>query len=206
MDYITFNYSDVDRYALGLTYSRLVLFSHDSIGQEFLQKISECMRSFLLKVKPSVVCKLEERYQYNWITMIPFVNAAYTCGVEAVKLSDARLKKAQSSATFSEEKEISSAPQVDSSSLATTLSLAFVLFALKVETEGSNNTRLLIKQGFLDYVTTLHWGLDNGWHDQCQWVQEQVRRISKLPVPRLSSIARGKLARINRQYSGQINQ
>ena len=193
-----------NRYILGLTYARLILFSGEKIKESFLQQMNECMKQFLLKFKPSIVCQLEERYQYNWITMVPFVSAAYAYGVEMVKSSDARLKKAQSSATFTE----NDMPETTSSSAckeSTSLSLAFALFALKVETSRSNNTQCLIKQGLLEYVAMLHWGMDDGWLDQCKWVQEEVSKAKKLPVPRLSSIAKGKLARTNQEYSGQIH-
>ena len=163
------------------------------------------MKYFLLQVKPSVVSQLEERHQYNWITILPFLEAAYMYGVETVKLTDACLKKTQPSATFSEVKEASFLLAVNTKSLATTLSLAYILLALKIETVRSINIELLVKQGLLEYVTMLHWGLDNGWHNQCLWVQQQVSKINKLSVPRLSSIAKGRLARFHRQYSGQIS-
>ena len=192
-----------NRYILGLTYAQLILFSRENIRESFLQQMNECMKRFLLKFKPSIVCQLEERYQYNWITMIPFVSASYAYGVETVKFSDARLKKTKSSATFTE----NDMPEATPSSAcreSTSLSLTFVLFALKVETSRSNNTRLLIEQGLLEYIAMLHWGMDDGWLDQCKWVWEEVSKAKKPPVPRLSSIAKGKLARTNQECSGQI--
>ena len=147
------------------------------------------------------MCQLEERYQYNWITILPFLDAAYACGAESFKLSDTGLQKLQSSATFTENKESSI---VGILSLATSVSLAYVLFALKVETTRSNNAQLLIKQGLLDYITMLHWGLDGEWLLQCQWIQEEVCKAKKLPLPRLSSISKGKLARTSKDHSGQI--
>ena len=189
---------------MGLTYARLILFSGENIEEGYLQQMNDCMKRFLLKFKPSTVCQLEERYQYNWITMLPFVSAAYACGVETVKFSDTRLKKTQSSTTFSEY-DIPVTTASSACKESTSLSLAFVLFTLKVETSRSNNTRLLIKQGLLEYIAMLHWGVDDGWRDQCKWVQEEVSKAKKLPVPRLSSIAKGKLARTNLEHSGQIH-
>ena len=133
------------------------------------------------------------------------VEAAYTNGVETVKLTDACLKKTQPSATFSEEIEASFSSTISTKSLATILSLAYILLALKIETTRSINVELLVKQNLLEYVTMLHWGLDSEWHNQCVWVQQQVSKSNKLSAPRLSTIAKGKLARFHRHYSGQIS-
>ena len=162
----------------------------------------DCMKQFLLQVKPTVVTQLNERYQYNWITMRPFVDAVYSFGVETAKLSDACLQKSQASATFTKKETL---PSVPVSSIATSLSIAYLLFALKVETGRTINTELLVRQGLLECVTMLDWGLDAGWQTQCQWVQEQVKKVcDKLPVPRLSQIARAKLAQTVKECSGQI--
>ena len=192
------------RYVLGLTCARFILFSQGSIDQGCLQKICDFMKQFLLQFKPSVVTQLEERYQYNWITMRPFVDPLYSCSITTAKLSDTALQKSHCSETFTEERN--ALPTTPSTSLMTALSVAYLLFALKVETARKVNTELLVTQGFLEYITMLQWGLDDGWCTQCQWVQEEIRRAShsKLPVPRLSSIARAKLARTNMKYSGQI--
>ena len=141
--------------------------------------------------------------------MRPFLDAAYTCGVEATKLSDACLEKTQSSGTFTEtesreQTEDKEALSVDAKSAVSSLSLAYVLFALIVELLRPSNRKLVIEQGLLDYVVMLHWGMDSTWHSQCQWTQEEIRKTKKLPVPRLSSIAKGKLARTNKEYSGQL--
>ena len=192
------------RYVLGLAYTRLVLFSsHKIVDQECVQKIYHSMRHFLLQVKPSVVTQLEEHYQYNWITMYPFVDALYTCSTGAATPSNLFLEKSHSSATFTGGKD--SLPSHPSLSQCTALSVAYLLFALKVETAREVNAKLLVNQGLLEYITMLHWGLHDGWHAHCQWVHEEVRRVStKLPVPRLSSIARAKLARTYQEHSGQI--
>lgn len=191
-----------NRYTLGLMHARLILFSWEKIEQAFLHQMNDSMKRFLLQVKPNIVCRLEERYQANWTTMIPFLEAAYTYGVEAMKLSDACVNKTQPSGTFTDQG--TPASPVSTKPPVTSLSLAYVMFALLVEMSRPINTELLIKQGLLDYIVILHWGMDSGWHDHCQWVQKEVRKAKKLPVPRLSSIAKGKLARTNRDYSGQI--
>ena len=162
-----------------------------------------CMKGFLLQVKPIVVMQFEERHQYNWINMRPFVDAVYSCGVEKVKLSEACLQKSRPSAAFTEgERTLRPIPAL---SLATSVSVAYLLFALKVETARTGNTELLVHQGLLEWVTMLHWGLDPEWQTQCEWVQEQVKKVcGKFPVPRLSLIARAKLARTMKEYSGHI--
>lgn len=169
--------------------------------EEFLTPIISAMRVFLLKVKPTIVRHIEERYQDNWISMLPFLQVLYACGVETVKYSDARLHKLQSSKTFAEKKE-TEAPPLES--YAASVSLTYVLFSLMIELSRTNMVQLLIKEGLLEYITILPWGLDNGWHTQCLWVQEEVKKTKKLPVPSLSSIAKGKLARTNKEYSGLI--
>jgi hypothetical protein len=184
-------------YILGLTYARLTLFSRDSLDQESLQQMIDCMKQFLLQLKPATVTQLEERYQYNWITMRPFVDGFYSYGVETAKPSNSCLHKSQPSETCTEETTVSS--------LATSVSIAYLLFALKVETGRTINTELLVRQDLLEYVTMLDWGLDRGWLTQCLQLQEQVKKVcDKLPVPRLSQIARARLARSAKEYSGQI--
>ena len=187
---------------LGFSYAKLVLFSLNKLPQEFLKPITDAMKVFLLKVGPDNVKQVEERIQDNWITMLPFLQAMYSYGVETVKYSDACLHKTQPYETFTEKNEMSSTVAIEAH--ATSVSLAYVLFSLLIELSRANMTRLLIKQGLLEYITMLPWGLDKEWHTQCQWVHENVRKTNKLPVPSLSSIAKGKLARINKEYSGQI--
>lgn len=173
------------------------------MDQECLQQMTDCMKGFLLQVKPIAVVLLEEHYQYNWINMRPFVDAVYSYGVEKVKLSDACLQKSRPSAAFTKGER--TLPPVPASSLATSVSVAYLLFALKVETARTRNTELLVHQGLLECVTMLHWGLDPEWQTQCEWVQEQVKKVcGKFPVPRLSLIARAKLARSMKEYSGHI--
>ena len=186
-----------------MTYARLIIFSLDSIDQGCLQQMVDFMKSFLLQMNPDIVTELEERFQYNWITMRPFVDAVYSNGATTTKLSDIGLHKSKPSGTFTEEKQ--PLPSAPISSVATTVSVAYLLFALKVETARTANAELLVNQGLLEYITMLHWGLDCGWQTQCRWVQEEVKKVSgKLPVPRLSLVAKVTLARTMKEHSGQI--
>ena len=86
----------------------------------------------------------------------------------------------------------------------TILSLCFMyaIFALKVEMLRSHNRKLVIQQNLLDYIVMLPWGMNSGWQDRCQQVIALFRKDQKLPVPRLASIAKAKLARTSN--SGHI--
>lgn len=161
------------------------------------------MKVFMLKVRPNIVSEIAERDQDIWITMLPFIQAMYACGVEQIKYSDACLHKTQSFDTYTEESEIL-ADSVAVESHATSVGLAYALYSLLIELSRATMSQLLIKEGLLEYITMLPWGLDEGWRTQCQWVQERVKKTKKLPVPSLSAIAKGKLARIDKEYSGQI--
>lgn len=135
--------------------------------------------------------------------MLPFVDAAYTNGVEMVKFNSARLKISESSEGFIE--ELSSPFTVSPISSAKAVSLVYILFALYVEAMRQVNIQSLIREDLLDYIVMLHWRMDNGWHHQCHLVQKMVLEKTKLPMePKQSSVTKAMLARNNREYSGQI--
>ena len=204
------------RYILGLTFVRLILLSPASIDQVFLPQMSNCLKVVLSQVTASSVSQLEERFQYNWITVLPFLEPAYVSGAEALKYDETILNKTDEEAASVASNEGrgggggegggvgrgESGPEKQRSGVAartppTILSLCFMyaIFALKVEMLRSHNRKLVIQQNLLDYIVMLPWGMNSGWQDRCQQVIALFRKDQKLPVPRLASIAKAKLAR-----------
>ena len=120
-------------------------------------------------------------------------------GVEEVNYDESHfLKKDQS-----ENEEVANKRSVSLAQLSC-LCLMYTVFLLKVEMMRSHNRRLVIRQGLLDYIVMLPWGLGSVWHEHCKEIVVLFREDGKLPVPRLASIAKAKLARTNKQFSGHI--
>ena len=174
------------------------------IPQEVLQQMTDCMECILLKVKPGVLHEVEETYAYNWITMHPFVNAAYTYEAEKIKICHSHLRITQLRETVFEKKDTPTS--YDLIYAAKAVSLAYVFFALWIEVMRPINAKLLLKQGLLDFIVILNREMDDGWYNLCQFVQEEVRKTTELPTePNESSITKAKLARSSRENSGQIS-
>ena len=73
--------------------------------------------------------------------------------------------------------------------------LRVALLALQAEMQRALLRELARKEGLVDYVVMLPWGVPPRWKDECSSVVRRFRSDSQLPVPRLCSIARAVLAR-----------
>ena len=177
----------------------MILLSPESIPGHFLARMSDCLRVVLSGCTANSVSQLEQRYQYNWITILPFLELAYTYGAEEVNYAESHFQKRDQSGDEKVAKELS----VSSTPLAC-LCLMYTVFSLKVEMMRSHNRKLVVRQGLLDYIVMLPWGMGSVWQEHCKEIIVLFREDGKLPLPRLASIAKAKLARTSKLFSGDI--
>ena len=158
--------------------ARVLLFSYDTVPSQYRPKILNSMDRFLVMAKAPQIMSVEERYQYDWITVFPFLEMLYAPLMDCVK-----------SKTYSLDSDdpVKEKCQYWSTSIA----------VLSVDTEMRRecNRRLLLSQKLLDYVVCLPWEMPRQWKERCSSVVSHFAKDGRLPVPRLSSIAKAKLAR-----------
>ena len=116
----------------------------------------------------------EEHYRVNWITVVPFMEMLYAPLVDQT------------------EDVTDGAPFV---TLCRVWGLRVALLALQAEMQRALLRELARKEGLVDYVVMLPWGMPPRWKDECSSVVRRFRSDSQLPVLRQCSIARAVLAR-----------
>lgn len=161
------------RYTLCLSFARLLLFSPALIPVEHQRQITDL--AFLSE--PTTTAKainaLEERYQYNWTTVAPFVEMLYAPFVM----------------------QCQSEPEAQLSVQCRTWGVGVALLALRTEMRRALLRRLAREEGVVDFVAMLPWSMPARWRDECSAVVKLFTADGHLPVPRLCSIARAVLAR-----------
>ena len=161
-----------------LALARILLFSYDTVPSQCRPKILKSMDQFLAVAKAREIARLEEKYQYNWITVFPFLETLYAPLMDCVK-----------SKTYS----IDSDDPVKEKCQHWSTSVA--VLSMEAEMSRECNRELLLRQKLLDYVVCLPWEMPGQWKECCGSVVSHFVKEGRLPVPRLSSIAKAKLAR-----------
>ena len=150
-----------------MTLSRLILLSEVAFPNALKDSALIRLKYFCENASCSSIAKLEEKYKYNWITMMPFVETMYAskfCNTSAGKGS----------------------LEWYSSQIA--------VFALEAELTRDRNQTLLQKQELNDFVTCLPWTCSPDWHEKLDRVVILLKRSRLYCVPKLLSITRAKLA------------
>ena len=164
------------RLLLSLVFARLLLFSPDLVAAEYQQEIVNSV-NFASKATVEEITALEEHYQNNWVTVVPFLEMLYA----------PLLDKAVPSVSLTPKETLLHSCQL--------WSIRVALIALRAEFERVLLRKLAVKQGLLDYIVCLPWGMHVRWWDDCFAVMQLFQRDGRLPVPCLSSIAKAALAR-----------
>jgi len=151
--------------------ARLLLFSLATYPEEHKTKSAEVLSHFLSVAKAQEITNLEEKYTYNWITMLPFIEMLYT-------------------AVSSDKLHRNAMVELPAAGESQQWSVCVAVVALEAEMGRKCNRELVVRQGLLDFIVCLPWGVP-----QCQNVVQLFAGDQKLPVPKLASIAKAKLAR-----------
>ena len=148
-----------------MTLARLLLLSFATYPDEHKARTAEILSHFLTVAKAQEITDLEEKYSYNWITMLPFIEMLYTPSSTAV----------------------GPPPRADD---CQQWSVCVAVVALEAEMGRKCNREIMVRQGLLDFIVCLPWGVP-----QCQNIVQLFAGDGKLPVPKLASIAKAQLAR-----------
>ena len=157
------------RYVLVLALSRLLLLSEVPFPDACKKRTLVRLKGFCETASCSSVTALEDKYSYNWITMVPFVDTMYAprcC-----------------SGTGAAEGTL----ECYSSQVA--------VFALHVELSRERNRTLIGAQGLGDFVACVPWVCSPEWRDRLKRAVDLLRGSRPYQVPRLLSIVRAKLAK-----------
>ena len=156
--------------------ARLLLYSFKTIPSTYTPRMVDAMEVFVRTTQVGEIVTFEDRYQYNWISILPFVEMMF------VPLSDG-----MGSLQGQHECEY--------------ISMRLIILSLQAEFGRKVNRDLAVKQGLLEYIVCMPWGIRSEWSDGCKQILKGFMedRKSGLPVPRLSTIAKVKLARHNRR-------
>ncbi len=168
------------RYSICLALARMVLYSYSCIPEELGARVLQAVRDSQLPV-PSDLTTMVEKFQYNWITVVPLVESAFVPLIpEGGENAPERLMKA----CYHE-------------------CLDVAITALEVEMGRQRNRRLALQQGLLEYIVCLPWGVPHvEWKDRLKTIVSRFQReLKALPVPRLSTITMATLARTRRDFS-----
>ena len=128
--------------------ARLLLFSLATYPEEHKTKTAEVLSHFLSVAKAQEITNLEEKYTYNWITMLPFIEMLYTA-VSSDKLHRNAMVE----------------PPAAGESQQWSVCVAVV--ALEAEMGRKCNRELVVRQGLLDFIVCLPWGVP-------QWPRSSV--------------------------------
>ena len=158
-----------------ITLSRLLLFSSSIYPNEHKTKTVEILSQFLSVARVQDITTLEEKYSYNWITILPFVEMLFApifgCNTVDTSIEAPGIEDCQH------------------------WSMCVALLALEVEMGRKINRELAVRQGLMDFMVCLPWGMPQKWQEGCEKVVQVFAADKKLLVPKLASIAKVKLAR-----------
>ncbi len=129
---------------------------------------------------PAALTAMLEKFQYNWVTVVPLVETVFVPVAGGDGGEDDTLWRDCCCAC------------VDTA-----------ITALQAEMGQQRNRRLTHQQGLLEYIVCLPWGMARGdWESRLKTVVRVFQlELKSLPVPRLSTIAKATLARTNKDFS-----
>lgn len=166
------------RYMMCLALARILLFSYDAVPSQCRPQMLKCMDQFLTVAKAPQIASLEEKYQYNWITVFPFLETLYAPLMDCVK---------SKSYSIDSDDPVKEKCQYWSTCVA--------VLSMEAEMSRECNRELLLRQKLLDYVVCLPWEMPGHWKLRCGSVVSHFAKEGRVPIPKLSSIAKAKLAR-----------
>ena len=138
------------------------------VPEEMKLTVLSAVRTSTQLAVPSDLTDLEAKFQYNWVTMIPFVEMLF---VELSPIDEGR-------PTFLHDE-------------GRQVALNMAVVGLEVEMGRKRNRQLAIQQGLLDYLVCAPWGMPRKWSDRLgRVIAGFCQEVKCLPVPRLSAIVK----------------
>lgn len=156
----------------------MLLFSSELISLAYQCKITSLKFLEEQSTTPEAINDFEERYQYNWTSVKPFIEILYSPLVH---------NKSRSGTEDETENRLNIRSQ--------TWSLKIALFALKTEMLRVLLRNRTKEEELLDFIVMLSWNMPAECKSDCLDVTNLFFANGNLPVPKLVSIARACLAR-----------
>ena len=132
-------------------------------------KALDFLIDFLLSADSKQLCKwASERYNCQWDDMLPYMKLLYTCSKwRSLSEDDISMR-----------------------------CLEVVVLSLQVFLEGEKERQVLVKQGLLEYLTSLPWHMPKGSmaHQRAKSLVDMVGSHIVLQPPSLNVIVKAKLA------------
>lgn len=193
------------RCALSVTLSRILSFSLEQVPPQLVGKVVAVLNTFIAaaqRVGWNKITYSLEKYQCNWVTMVPFVDVFFTqlfstyCGREdghcESTVTEDCPRVPESLPEKKPESQVTNESESTSSSLSsvTESCLSISVMALKVEMSRSINRSLAISQGTLNYLVCLPWIVPNKFQSEVSSVVRLFQADMKnLLVPPAASLA-----------------
>ncbi len=152
--------------------AQLVLTSPHLLPRDNVEALTSRMECLLTSTTPLQLMQFEEKKRFSWSVFFPYVRLVYSPNVPRPGL-DPPLARLQ------------------------LLSLEMVLFWLRNTLGQASHREILAKEGLSDYVICLPWFMPEASRDNaCALVSVFMGEACVSP-PRLSTLARGKLAKMH---------
>ena len=149
--------------------AQIALHSPNLLPPEMLETLIEHMERFLRSTTPLQMMQFEEKQRFSWSVFLPYVSLAYIPNIP----------------TFPENPLLTKLQF---------LSLQTVIFWLRSTLGRSSHQELLIKEGLLDYVICMPWCVPEPIKASANALVSLVTVGNRVTPPRLSTIAKSKLA------------
>ena len=169
-----------------LMFARLCLLSGCStIEPQFKAEILSLLQNFSTAASASAVVEAEDHHQFNWITVFPFLEAAYVPITKKPPAPPAAAKEKGSTSTAS-----SIDHQLWEASYKT------AVFALEVETGRKSSCKLLEEQNLVEYALCLPWySPEPELAQSMNSITRNLKENTPFDTPSLVSMTKAKLAK-----------
>lgn len=153
--------------------AQLILVSPHLIPRQFTDTILDLMTDFLSEAKPDDIKQYEENQVCVWATLLPYVKLLYVPALTQT------------------------VPHTQLSKLQET-SQEIILLFLHSKVTRAIHCEILVKEGLVDFITILPWYTNHksSFREKVDAVLFELNRHVPLQPPKLSSIAKGTLARM----------
>ncbi len=152
--------------------AQLVLSSPELIAPDNVNPLATRMKWLLHSTTPQQVMEFEVKRRFSWSVFLPYLRLLYAPNI----------------------------PRVGVGSLVASLqllALEVVLFWLRSSLGRPSHRDILIDEGLLDYVICLPWFVPEALRDSARALVSVFMGGASISPPRLSMLARGKLAKMH---------
>ncbi|KAK3715209.1 hypothetical protein QZH41_020468 [Actinostola sp. cb2023] len=163
------------RYYCCLFLARIVTCPLLQLQHDIIKQVDELLLMFLSEHTPEEVSKWEERHNYVWITMLPFMSIAFAGGSTFNSNADADTKTTCSTWP------------------GTRLTQQMGIFCIDHMSRMKENCLLLVKEKLVPFLTCLKWHLND---TEREILINVFQRLPTPSPPSLSVIAKSQLARM----------